>query len=1117
MTEYTENDSWDIIKAYFKHHNLVPQIASYNEFIHNGLKKVISQEPEINLPNAIIKFGDVTLLPPSVIEHDRTIKLLYPQDARQRNLSYEFTLCLDIIEVNIDGDRREEKVCTRIPIAKIPAMVKSAICNLSELSEDDQIANGECSQDPGGYFIIRGNEKVIVAQIRGNYNTPCVLACKSGKYQYSSEVRSMSNETGHSVLLKAMISDRNIVFSLPYIKEVIPVGIVFKAMGFSMDEMKNFINLNTPDSEIYIKSIIRACAFIEDSKQALEYIGKYSINPVPLDRQILLATQIINEELLPHLGISPSPVEQGAFFGQMIRKLILCAMKKRSVDDRDNYSNKRVELAGTLMTDIFRHLFKKFTIGIKTQIEKRKQRIDIVSMVSKMKGITTNFTQCLATGVWAASKDARYARDGVSQMLDRMTFTSALSHLRRLVFPVGKEAKSSEIRQIHSSSYGFICPCETPEGKKIGIVLNFALTCTVSLETSPILVKNAIMNSELVKHFKPLESYSRVNAVCEIDSKDTFDNPIYINGAIIGYTEVPTTFVNYFRELRSNGYISNHVSITYDDVDKEVKIYTDEGRFMRPLLTVNENRLVLEDRKKPKTSITAGGLTNISWEKMLKKGWIAYLDASEIENTVIAFTPSHLKTRKYDYCEIHPSTMLGLMASLIPFPDHSQSPRNCYQCSMGKQALGLPMMSYKLRADTLLHVLDYPQKPIVSTKASEILGIDAMPSGVNAIVAIAAYTGRNQEDSVMFNQGAIERGLFSLTTYFTIECEEKKRDTYSKEIICLPPPSSSTFSRKIANYSLLDENGIIRPRMGCFLKKNKEGQLVPAKPGTDGAVYYPDKGPATVVRKDDVLVGKIIHTGTKNDEKTIIDASVVVHNDEEGTIDRIETYITPNGYKLVKVVIALYRKPIIGDKVASRAAQKGTIGMIYAQEDMPFSSQTGMTPDIIINPNCIPSRMTVNQLIECVLGKACALEGTYGDATPFTEFSQNVASKITQETLVKHGFNSCGWETMINGMTGELIHSQIFMGPTYYQRLKHMVSDKLHARATGALTGLTHQPLEGYGIQKWKSSTPKMNLKRRIINITTEWQIQVKQLSFLSPNTEINIWSVPTEKYIASA
>jgi len=442
------------------------------------------------------------------------------------------------------------------------------------------------------------------------------------------------------------------------------------------------------------------------------------------------------------------------------------------------------------------------------------------------------------------------------------------------------------------------------------------------------------------------------------------------------------------------------------------------------------------------------------WDKLVRKGFIEYIDCAEIENYVIAMDQKHLNLWKNDYMEIHPSMMLGVMGSIIPFSDHSPSPRNCYQCSMGKQALGIFATSYKIRTDTIAHILNYPQRPIVSTRPSEFMGFNDMPSGINAIVAIMSYTGFNQEDSVILNQSAIDRGLFTVTSYRTLSDSEKKGGTYCFETIKVPPPSSvgikqdapGYFRRKNGNYSLLDKNGVIRVR--------SEGE----------------KGQSIHVKKGDVIIGKVMTKSSKSGDETYYDCSVIIKNGEEGIIDRVIQTITPQGYKMVKVIIRLERIPEVGDKFASRAAQKGTCGATYRQEDMPFNSE-GICPDIIINPHCIPSRMTVNQLLETVLGKACVIKGEYGDSTPFTSSSTNGAADRICNLLAKAGMENAskgckayertGWETLYNGMTGEPVKAKVFMGPTYYQRLKHMVSDKMHARANGHVTTLTRQPLEG--------------------------------------------------------
>ena len=1224
MNSISEKRRFQILENYFKEKGILGhQIDTFNDYVNNGIQRVV-KESDIVVSNKdykyTVSFGDVFIPTPSVIEEDRSVRNIYPDEARRRDLTYDSPIFVDVIEkLEIDKEEPDITHHRRIIIGRTPIMLQSDKCNLKNLHERDRIERGECSQDHGGYFIIRGKERVLVGQLRGIYNQPIVLSQKPDeKYKYICELRSMSEETGHSVLIQAKIGydDRSINFSLPNIKDVIQVGIVFKAMGFTTDEeIKNIIGLYDEKTSKYIKYIIRDSYFISTQEDALKYIGQYSMHVIKDEKRVDYALQIVENELLPHMGISATIKEKAYLLGNMINKLIRTHVGLRNEDDRDNYINKRVEMAGVLCCDLFRALFKRFIKSIHIQLEKKKQHPDILNIISRTNSITVGLKHSFSTGNWGIQKN-NYIRTGVSQVLSRMTHGAVISHLRRIVLPVGREGKNAKIRQIHSSQIMYICNCEcfdpntliltwggivkyakditvgdvliddkgnqtkvkstisgvsdmftvtpvkknnmaeyvvtsnhiltlkimpyinctkkymidglfpfyefryfnkklfeyqtkvcytecearsfylsldkddllditisdyiklsneikkclyaarykdmaidkidwgksnifqnemqrsiitsnisviekgigmfvgwqlegngrfllsdfsivhnTPEGQSIGIVLNLSLLTTVTRRIPTVVVKEIIENSENLIF---INDYTLKNDKAKV----------FLNGILMGFAVDPYDFLDEMKIYRNDGLLHKDVSFTYDTLDNEIRVFSDEGRLIRPVFTVDDNnKLNITENDSP------------TWNYLVEKQLIQYVDNSEVENAVIAMDDHDLENFKANYQEIHPSAMLGVMASSIPFPDHTQSPRNIYQSSMGKQAIGVYALSHQLRTDTITHVLNYPQRPLVNTKMAGFLGFDDMPAGINAIVAIACYSGFNQEDSIIINKSAIDRGLFVTTSYRTLVDEEKKQGTYNYETIHLPPIDKR---KRNANYSYLDERGIVRKRIN---------------------------GKQVFVTKDDVIIGKTLTKSNKNGEEEQFDCSFVIKHGEEGYIDRVIETVTPNGYKMIKVVIRNNKVPEIGDKFCSRAAQKGTLGMVYSHENMPFT-QEGIVPDVILNPHAIPSRMTLNVLLETLLGKSCLIEGTFGDATPFTSNSVDIAEKLC-DRLEKNGYDKYGWETLYSGFTGEPIEAKIYFGPTFYSRLKHMVSDKIHSRSMGHVTTLTRQPLEG--------------------------------------------------------
>jgi len=420
----------------------------------------------------------------------------------------------------------------------------------------------------------------------------------------------------------------------------------------------------------------------------------------------------------------------------------------------------------------------------------------------------------------------------------------------------------------------------------------------------------------------------------------------------------------------------------------------------------------------------------------LENGVMEYIDPEEQSFSLVSVNHDELSNYKnkdsdkilhYTHCEIHSSTIFGILGSCIPFPEHNQSPRNCYQCAQGKQAMGVYVTNYENRMDKTAYVLNYPSRPLVDTRVMNMIQLNKIPSGSNVIVAIMTHTGYNQEDSLLFNKGSIDRGLFIATIYHTEKDEDKQRINGDEEIRCKPDPSK-TKGMKFGNYNKVNNKGVI-----------------------------PEN---TLVENRDIIISKITPIKeNRNDHTKIIkfeDQSKIYRTNEETYIDK--NYIDRNGdgYNFAKVKLRIVRKPVIGDKFSSRHGQKGTIGNIIPEEDMPFTKD-GLKPDIIINPHAIPSRMTIGQLKETVLGKTLLSLGLFGDGTSFGDFE---VKDICKE-LLKVGYEAHGNELLHNGLTGEQVECSVFMGPVFYQRLKHMVNDKTHSRSIGPMVNLTRQPAEG--------------------------------------------------------
>jgi DNA-directed RNA polymerase II subunit RPB2 len=1069
--EIVQDDSWVVCDAFFKEKGLVyMQLNSFDDFITYKMQEIVDHHPPIEIvpvkqyipdmrggsigsldPSKYVyefEFGQLSLHKPQVEEMDGSVSTLTPHHARLRSLTYSSALYVNVHQKVFTVDEKTQKRTLlklvdyeKVYLGHIPIMLKSEYCWLKSLPNNALVELGECVFDQGGYFLINGSEKVLVATERmANNFVYCFQKKQPSKYTWFAEIRSQAEGSqgvsGFTVKMLANLGERSaskgqIVVSMPYINAEIPIGILFRALGCVSDKdivERIVYDMNDTQMMALLRPSLEEASLIMSQELALDFIAKRGPTiGVSTEGRIQYARDLLVKELLPHVGTAPYCESRKAYFvGYMVHRLLLGCLGRIAEDDRDHFGKKRVDMACHLMAGSFGQLFRmtmKDTAKVlQRQIDNGKE-FDLQAVLRQTSRITDGLRYQLATGNWGLDKGGKTIRSGVSQVLNRLTFMSTMSHLRRMNTPLERSGKLAKPRQLHNTHWGMICPAETPEGQSVGLVKNMALMCHITVGSLPAVVYDFLNEWGL----ETLDEVSP-HQISEMTK-------VFLNGKWVGVHGDPTMLCETLRDLRRKGEIDSEVAIVRDLNNNEVRIFTDAGRACRPLYIVNarEQKLAI---KRAHISRLIDSDHPYGWNDLMEAGLVEYIDSEEEETCMISMFVRDLVQLKsychtYTHCEIHPSLILGVCASIIPFPDHNQSPRNCYQSAMGKQAMGVYATNFNVRMDTLAHVLNYPQKPLVCTRAMEHMRFRELPAGTNAIVAIMCYSGYNQEDSLIMNQSSIDRGFMRTIFYRSYSAEERTAGSRVIEQFGSADPSK-TYGMKKGDYSKLDIDGLVNP-----------GQRVLG---------------------DDILIGKISPMPETEEDPNRIqkyterDCSVSLRPSENGVVDQVMLSVNAKGQRYTKVKVRSLRVPTIGDKFASRHGQKGTIGITYRQEDMPFT-RFGVVPDIIMNPHAVPSRMTIGHLVECLLGKVGLLAGQEGDGTPFTQ----VTVQEIMQRLHQLGFQKQGNEVMFHGHTGLKIPAQIFLGPTYYQRLKHMVEDKIHSRARGPMQMLTRQPMEGRG------------------------------------------------------
>lgn len=971
------DDIYRVIDLYFKQKNIM-FTHLYNSFdkfldedIHFLLKKGTNTFFEKTTPQKVYRYSfeyeNISIKPPVLDNGD---ELMFPQHARTSNLTYSVKLVANIRQVQetIDiatGTKTKKQVGdieTEYPVATIPVMVRSKYCSINLKKDYD---HSECDYDPGGYFIVNGAEKAVMALERMIDNKPLVFIKKdSSSTVYNVQVNSKNYTTDQMQIIKVVIKkDNTLIIKVPILAEV-PVFILMRALGIESDkDIINYVVYDKNDHDMI--NLVRVALEnsrsentnikISTSEEAVNYlINKMKVikrynetdKDIRMQEKKMHLKSLLQETFLPH--VEGGMIKKAYFLGYMINRLLQCYFGRIPIDDRDSFINKRVDLPGTLMYELFKQFYKKMLNECNKFFRKRLTDDDnppnIINQI-KHNVIEQGLKSALMTGAWGKRK-------GVAQMLQRLSYLQTLSSLRRINSPT-VDASTNKLtgpRHLSATSVPSICYIETPEGHKVGLVKNLSMigNVTVMMSSQIFIIKSYLKDKLInVQDVAPenIKQYTRV----------------FLNGEWLGLTDKPRDLYNELKQMKYNGDIDAKTSIIHEiksEIEcKELKVYCDGGRLFHPVFRVKNNELLLKkahidtislDEKKGATLVT-------TWTEFMAKnpGIIEYIDTDEQYNSMSAvFQKDVINMKKrsddaekmlqkmnmkhnemvinryddftfveYTHCEIHPSLFFGCVVSNIPFANCNQSVRNTFQYSQARQAMGIYATNYRDRAD-ISYILYNTQRPLVTTRSQKYYYTDKIPYGENAIVAIMCYSGYNQEDSVIMNQSAVDCGFMRCTSLKKYQTTIQKNQSTSQDDVFRKPDKTKVVGMKLASYDKLNEDGIV-----------------------------PEE---TRIENNDVIIGKISPIQPiGNSTKTFKDSSEIYKAHVSGAIDRVWTKIyNAEGYEMRKVRIRSERIPHIGDKTCSRHGQKGTIGITLPASDMPFT-KNGIQPDLCVNPNAI--------------------------------------------------------------------------------------------------------------------------------------------------------------------
>lgn len=1052
------------------------------------------------LPNGEeVRFDDIQLLKPSMYDEERRSVPLTPQDARLLMRSYVAELRGMMRRVDPTGRVLEtygaKGTPTPVLLGYLPVMLGSSLCHLAEKTADERVAMGEDRYDPLGYFIYSGGERVVISQehqrtgrilfINGNKK---IGKTKTGRIRTAPPKAAMTcmtltgstivslntSETGEvrlAVRLFNRASDRtlSLVSTMrllledlrgPMVNSDDEVMALIARMSRPEWKKKLWIHLQMSFWQASREDMVEATwaalglPATKDASGGLPPQGRLRPRPpkrkrttageeapapaptapaveftLPEKKALLL--EEIKQRLFPQmLDMEPTELcdqHRLNLLALMAARYLEVLAGLRPPTDKDKWYNKRVETAPRCCEQLFAGLWKKVLDLVQLEIDEMGGKVPTLAEVrtklnERVHFIADEFRSSFVTAAWGV-KDKRnktVLKENISEPLKRQSQLATLSHLGKINVPVDRKGKNPKLRHIDATQYGYVCVVDTPEGANVGLNKFFTVTSTVSVERNPAAVRT---------YLDPLLSAEPTGAA---------GSYVLLNGLFMGWCNGPEAQA-LLVGLRRRGELEHDICIVYDREDDALYVYTDGARTVRPLLIVDpvDRRLVIEKKN----------LWNAPWKELLASGCVEYLDPWEIATNrvfvaqfisdLVPMPPQDptalvmeqtMERKPYTHCEMDPTAVLGVSAAIIPLANHNQAPRNVFQASMGKQAVGVYHENHAARFDAEARVLSYPGRPLFEPQINRLIGLTRAPPGTTITVAILAHP-YNQEDAFVMKQSAVDRGLFMYTKYTPYKVVEKKTGAVA-DVIKLPsmelrkrdPPS---------RYRHIRPDGT--PEVGAIL------------------------GPG------DCVIGKV-RVSTVGGRSVEKNDSVFLSKYERGVVDKVLVGMTEDNKRFVRVKIRDVRRPQVGDKLASRSAQKGTIGMIMQEEDMPFEEGSGVAPDLLINPHSIPSRMTLGKVIEFITGRVAALQGQFYNATSFTLRGQDGFEKFytaLRQELTNHGFAPTGKQRMINGATGEPLVADVYVGECFYQLLKHTVQDKIQARSVGGRQRDTRQPLAG--------------------------------------------------------